>query len=181
MKAVFVIGRPLASPQALRQMALALTGLPVPEQKPHRETRGVLMADGTGAPLDMWVYEDQTFEALRASITDAALVQAPGRGRAINRMAETPLDVWLFADVVTPMPITEMLRWADIRPDCLQQMAARGLVLFGPKDAAATYPDLFPTEKAAEHAIGRAGGICSPFPYEYSLIGEWGLNPIRFS
>jgi hypothetical protein len=83
------------------------------------------MADGTASPMEMWVYKDQTLEALRASITDAALVQTPGRGRAINRTAANPLDAWLMADIVTPLPITEMLRWADIRPDCLQQMAPR--------------------------------------------------------
>ncbi len=114
VKAVFVIDRPLASPQALRDMALALTGLPVAEQQPHKETRGVLMADGTGAPMDMWVYEDQTLEALRASITDAAHVHPHDLGRVRAAFAATRPLLGAY-DIDFRILVGDEIRWIAAR------------------------------------------------------------------
>ena len=79
----------------------------------------------------------------------------------MNRTAADPLDAFVFADVVLPLPVGRLVRWADIRPDVLARMAARGAVLFGPSDAAKAYPDLFPTQKAARKALERARGLIS--------------------
>ena len=48
VRSLTVIGRPLPSPEALRNMALALTGRVIPFEQPARMTCDVLMADGTG-------------------------------------------------------------------------------------------------------------------------------------
>ena len=49
VRAIVVVGRPLPQVLELRDMALALTGRAVPVEDGRQETRGVLMADGTGA------------------------------------------------------------------------------------------------------------------------------------
>jgi hypothetical protein len=174
VRSLFVIGRPLPAPAELLTMARALTGLPIAAEAGQVETRGALMADGSGAPVNVRAYADPTLEALRVAITDAEVIQAIGRGRGVNRSADTPLTVFVLADVVLPLPVTRLVRWVDVRPDVLGRMQGRGVVLLGPADAAAAYPDLFPNPDAARKAIGRAEETKSirTSPYEYSLIGE---------
>jgi len=116
------------------------------------------MADGTGQAATVRAYANADLEALRAAITDAEVFQAVGRGRAVNRTAETPLDVFVMADVVLPLPVTTLARWEDVRPGALERMAARGCVLLGPTDAARAYPDLFVSPDAARMAIQREAG-----------------------
>jgi hypothetical protein len=156
VNSVFVIGRPLPDPRELRLLTIALTGRPIPETQAQQETRGALMADGTGAAISVRAYADPDLEAVRTAISDAEVIQAIGRGRAINRTAETPLDVWVMADVCLPLPVNELVKWADVRLNPIQQMAARGAVIFSPADAVKACPDLFSTEEAAKKAIQRA-------------------------
>ncbi len=158
VRSLFVVGRPLPDARDLRDMALALTGRAVAAEAGQVESRGALMEDGTGAAINVRAYVDADLEALRVAITEAEIVQAVGRGRGVNRTADIPLTVWLFADVATALPITRMARWADIRPGVLSRMAGRGLVLFGATDAARIYPDLFPSPDAARMAIKKEAG-----------------------
>ena len=153
VRSLFVVGRPLPDARELRDMALALTGRAVAIEAGQVETRGALMEDGSGAAMNVRAYVDPDLEALRVAVTEAEIIQAIGRGRGVNRTADNPLTVWLFADVATALPITRMARWADIRPGVLSRMAGRGLVLFGATDAVRIYPDLFPTPDAARMAI----------------------------
>ncbi len=51
VRSLFIIGRPLPDAYELRTMALALTGRPVALETGQKETRGALMADGTGAGI----------------------------------------------------------------------------------------------------------------------------------
>ena len=51
VRSLFVIGRPLPQPVVHRRLAMALTGRPIQPQDPRLETRGQLMADGTGTPM----------------------------------------------------------------------------------------------------------------------------------
>lgn len=159
VEALFVIGRPMPKPEELRALALALTGRPIPAEASAKQTRGVLMADGSGSPMEVRAYDDPDLEALREAITEAAIVQAIGRGRGVNRTAANPLRVYLLADVVVPLPIACLSRWQDVKPDVCERMRARGgRVLDGsPTDAWRAYPDLFPTPEAARKALARIG------------------------
>ena len=133
------------------------------------------MADRTGVGVDVRTYADPDLEAMRVAITDAEVTQAIGRGRGINRSAGTPLDVFIMADVVLPLPVHRLVRWADLRLDVVARMLARGALLFSASDAARAYPDLFPTPEAARKAIQRAEvekGISRTFPYDYLFLGE---------
>jgi putative DNA primase/helicase len=127
--------------------------------------------------MNVLAYADPDLEALRVAITDNEVLQAIGRGRAVNRTAGTPLTVFICADVVVPMPAKRIVRWGDVRPTVQQRMAARGLVTDSPTDAAALYPDLFPTPAAARQAFHR--GISVTFPYESLFIGECHSNSLE--
>ena len=118
-------------------------------------------------------YADPDLEALRVAITDAAVLQAAGRGRAVNRTAETPLSLFILAGVVVPMPVKRIARWADVRLSPQQRMAARGMVTDSPTDAWRLYPDLFPSAEAAKKALQR--GISGTFPYEEYI--HRGMSP----
>ena len=169
-RTVFVIGRPLPAPDVHRRLALALTGRPISPEEPHLETRGQLMADGTGMAVECRVYADPDMEALRVAITDTEVLQAAGRGRAVNRTAETPLALFILADVLVPLPVKQIHRWADVRPNVLQRMAARGLVTDSPTDAWRLYPDLFPSAEAAKKALPK--GSRGTSPYDSIFLGE---------
>ncbi len=169
VRAIAVVGRPLPQVLELRDMALALTGRAVPLEDGRQETRGVLMADGTGAGINVRAYEDEDLEALRVAITEAEVIQAIGRGRGVNRTADNPLDVFLFADVVAPLPVDRLIRWDAIRPGVVERMWARGAVLLSPVDATEAYPDLFGSANAAQLALRRAGSISTSFPYDSTI------------
>ena len=67
-----------------------------------------------------------TAEAIRWSICEAELIQAMGRGRGVNRTAETPLQIDLMTDVVLPVTVDELIAWPDLCPTRRDLMAARG-------------------------------------------------------
>jgi putative DNA primase/helicase len=172
VRSLFVIGRPLPDPSTLRRMAMALTGRPILVAEPRHETRGQLMTDDTSIAMQILAYADPDLEALRAAITDNEVLQAAGRGRAVNRTADKPMALFFMAGVLVPMPVKQIIRWPDTRLTVQQRMAARGLVTDSPTDAAKLYPDLFPTSEAARKAMDRAEGISRTVPYDSVFIGE---------
>jgi len=176
---LYVIGRPLPAPDDIRQIAAALTGRPIEIGGSHKEARAVRMRDGTGAAIEVRAYADPTAEAVRAAITDAEVVQAVGRARGINRTAANPVHVWILADVVTPLVVDRLHQWRDLAPGPVERMACRGILFTSPADAAAMCPDLFGSEMAARKALHlwrKTSAISVPFPYGYSLLGEWHRN-----
>lgn len=170
VRSLFVIGRPLPTAPDLLAMARALTGESIQPEPGHVETRGVLMSDGTGRPLNVRVYADQTLEMLRAAITDAEVVQCIGRGRGVNRTATSPIDVFVMADVILPLPVNRLVRWEDIRLNVVMRMLGRHGALFSPVDAHRAYPDLFPSPDAARMALGRT--TTEQTPMNICTIGE---------
>jgi hypothetical protein len=126
---------------------------------PSLVTRGATMRDGSVVPVEVRAYADPDLEAVRASITDTATEQVGGRGRGINRTAANPLDWFLLAgDVLAPLPLDTLTTWQDVAPGPSARMAARGVVLTSPSDAARAYPDLFQNPEAAKKALQREAG-----------------------
>jgi hypothetical protein len=174
---LFVIGRPLPAFPELRTMAMALTGLPVPVEEPHKESRGLVMANGSSASIEVRAYADPTLEMLRTAITDAEVIDNIGRARAVNRTSpEDGVHVWLMADVATPLPITTLTNWNNLRLSVTAQMAARGCVFESCGDACKAYPDLFPNANAAKQTLHREKGHRVTSPYGEVLIKE--CNPV---
>jgi hypothetical protein len=155
-RTAFVIGRPLPRSDEVRRIAAAVTGEPVEVAEPHKERRGVLMRDGRAGAIEVRAYANLAAEVVVRAITDAEIIQSVGRVRAVNRAADTPVDTWIFADVVLPLELEELLDWQDLAPGPVERMACRGIILASPADAAKAYPDLFPTVEGAKKAMQRA-------------------------
>ena len=183
--ALFVIGRPLPDFRELRTRAMALTGRPVPIEKPHKETRRLVMVAGSSRSIEVRAYDDPTLEMLRAAITDAEVIDNVGRARAVNRTSpDEGVHVYLMTDVVTPLPVTTLTNWNNLRLRPVARMAARGCVLQCSVDAHKAYPDLFDTANAAKTAIRVEKARWGSSPYEKLIIRETTpplqLTPIRY-
>src|SRR5579864_6834988 len=124
---------------------------------------GALLADGQGQALTVRRFTNPALDAVRQAISDSAVIQAIGRGRAVNRTAATPLTVHVFADVVLPMPVEEVVPW--VAPNAYERMLARrGCAPTSSTDAAKLFPDLFTTRRAARCAIDAVPPTWQPPP-----------------
>ena len=144
-----------------RAMAAAITGKPViagdmVEQMcdPRRAEPGrSSSAESTPTPeADM----------IRQAVTEAAIEQAIGRVRGVNRTAANPVEVFLILDdiVVPGLPVDEVVEFSDLEPDAIDHMISRGLVPQMGTDAAKLHPDLFPVpEDAARGVRARAARV----------------------
>jgi len=107
------------------------------------------------------MHPDVIAEAVRWSICEAGLIQVIGRGRAVNRTEEDPLQVDVISTMPLPLEVDEVLAKDAIEPNPFTVMAARGVVI----DEKATkgkwqvvqkvLPDLFDSDDAARMALKR--------------------------
>ena len=137
-----VLGRTLPAPRTVELIATALTGrVPVPNPEdagwwyPMTERR-LRLADDRTAPLSMEAHADPIAEAVRWSICEGELIQAMGRGRGVNRTADTVLEIDLLTDVVLPVTVDALVPWAELRPTRRDLMALSGIVLENAADMA---------------------------------------------
>lgn len=164
--AVIVLGRTLPAPRTVELLATALTGrAPAsnPEEAgwwyPMAERRVRLVGDRT-APLAMEEHADPIAEAVRWSICEGELIQAMGRGRGVNRTAQTVLEIDLMTDIVLPVTVDALAPWSELRPTRRDLMALSGIVLDNAADMAACFPELWPTHEAAKKDGQRKGTNC---------------------
>ena len=163
---MIVLGRTLPAPCTVELLATALTGrvpAPNPEEAgwwyPMVERR-VRLADDRTAPLAMEEHADPIAEAVRWSICEGELIQAMGRGRGVNRTAETVLEIDLMTDVVLPVTVDALVAWSDLRPTRRDLMALSGIVLENAADMAACFPELWPSADAARQDRSRSVTNC---------------------
>ncbi len=151
---LMVLGRTLPAPKTVEGLAAALTNRrPLASRGDvawwyEQEERRIALADGGVHALPGEVHADPTAEAIRWSICEGELIQALGRGRGVNRTAETPLEIDLLTDVVLPVAVHEVLAWEDARPSRHDIMAAAGVELENAADIARCFPDLWPSHDA---------------------------------
>ena len=74
-------------------------------------------------------------------------MQAIGRGRGVNRTADTPLDVDVLANVCLPLTVDEAVPWEE--PSAVVEMAAEGIVLTSPTHMCACWPEVWPNRQVA--------------------------------
>ena len=167
---LITIGRPLPSPKAVEDMGAALTGKPVslPEQPPSRkggrpqkmivQNRAIRLKKGAEVALPCRVFELPEAELIRQVVTEAAIMQAAGRARGVNRSAVNPVEVYMVLhDTTVPIAVDAVVQFEDLEPTKIDSMIERGLVPQWGADAAKLYPDLWPTTQAAQKAYRRAG------------------------
>lgn len=175
VRAVFVIGRPLAPADAVERMTGALTGR-APGARNYRRTEIELPAlrgaEAGAFMVKAWRHPDTTAEALRWQITEGAVIQAVGRGRGVNRSAETPLDVLIWSDIAVPelgRVVAEL--GDDHAPTIDHEMLAAGCWLEHSGDAARVWPTLVASAEALKKARQRSGQD-GTFAYKGSPIGK---------
>jgi len=103
-------------------------------------------------------YENELAEAVRRVITEAELIQAVGRGRAVARSGSRPLQVFLICHDVAPMVVDEVCEFVGLEPGKGQEMLDRGFLPATPAHAVRPYPDLWETLEAARSAYRRGLG-----------------------
>jgi hypothetical protein len=165
VRALFVIGRPLASPEGVTRQAEALFGEYIPEReyvlkRKHGRIPIVPVAGGNNTvQVDVRVHSDPRGERLRRQVTEGALIQAVGRARAGLREADSPLDVHLWTDVPLPeLGPVEPVLWKELEAglDGLM-LAASGLWLESIPDAARAFEGLFTADGLKSARKGRSG------------------------
>jgi putative DNA primase/helicase len=167
---LITIGRPLPSPKAVEDMGAALTGKPVslPEHPPsHKggrpqqmivQNRPIRLKTGAEVALSCRVFELREAELIRQAVTEAAIVQAIGRARGVNRTAENPVEVFMILhDTTAPIAVDSVVEFDELEPTKIDLMIERGLIPQWGADAAKLYPDLWPTAQAARKEYSRAG------------------------
>jgi len=157
VRLLMTIGRTQPGPEAVEEDAGALSGVePVkaavtPNQSRwyDKVTRGIRMRDGTGVAVVCDQHPDPLAEDVRWQVCEGELVQAIGRGRGVNRTAETPLAVDILGDVVLPVTVDEVQEWAA--PGLEVEMVAEGIWLESPTDMSKAWPDDWATPMAAKN------------------------------
>jgi putative DNA primase/helicase len=122
--------------------------------------RRVRLAGEHTAPFAMEEHADPIAEAVRWSICEGELIQAMGRGRGVNRTADTVLEIDLLTDVVLPVTVDALVPWSELRPTRRDLMALSGIVLENAADMAACFPELWPTRETAKKDGQRKGTNC---------------------
>lgn len=153
---LIVIGRPLPGSDDLAKLTGAYFGH-VPKGKYHTVRSGLLMRDGSRRAISAIEHEDPKAELLRAAVCDDEVIQAIGRGRAVNRTEANSLEVQVLADVALPLAHDSVVPWDSVKPDLMQRMLLAGLAVDSPADAAALHPELFTDATQAQKAFERAG------------------------
>jgi hypothetical protein len=160
VRLLILVGRTQPGPDAVAALAGALSGAEPGKVATDPRTgfswydrvrRGIRMRDGTGIAVDGDEYPDTFVEAVRWQITERELVQALGRGRAVNRTDETPLDIDLLLDTCLPVTVDQVSTWQI--PSLLIDAAIDGVMLTSPVDMVRIWPDLWPNAKAAKRTI----------------------------
>ena len=163
---MIVLGRTLPAPRTVELLAKALTGR-VPEPNPEdagwwypMAERRIRLAGDRSTPLAMEEHADPIAEAVRWSICEGELIQAMGRGRGVNRTADTVLEIDLMTDVVLPVTVDALVPWSELKPTRRDLTALTGIVLENAADMATCFPELWSSAAAARQDRSRSVTNC---------------------
>jgi hypothetical protein len=167
VRLLITVGRTQPEPAAVEADAGALSGIePVKAAIRANQSawfdrviRGVRLRDGSGVAVTCDQHPDPLAEAVRYQICEAELMQAIGRGRGVNRTADTPLDVDILADVVLPVTVDEVREWTA--PGLEVEMIAERVWLESPADMARAWPEVWSTEQVAKNWLNGPHGNIS--------------------
>lgn len=125
----------------------------------YRRGKGAIrMADGRGVPVEYAQHPSATAEALRWQITEAGVIQAIGRLRALRRQADAPAFLDIINDVPLPISVDTAATWEDAKPGAWADMAPEGVLLESAADIMACFPEAAPTrDRAREISLPTLG------------------------
>ena len=120
---IIQIGGPFASAKVIAELATARSGRPVEIARAVRAPCHAVLEDGSRVKFERMAYTDPDAQAAHTGIYDAAFVQGGlGRGRGINRTAESPLQIVIYGNVPLPVPVVSVTRWRDSRPGLAEKL-----------------------------------------------------------
>jgi putative DNA primase/helicase len=166
-----IAGRTIPPPIEAELMAEVLTGKVVdrggiefPNGFYPRKIAGIRVkgAGEIGHPTLVEYHPDSLCEAIRRCVCEGGVIQANGRGRAVNRDEDSPLHIVIIGTLPLPLEVDVVLSADAIEPDPRTLMAARGL-LPAPTATHGQWAivqkvlcDRFNTDRAARDALTRA-------------------------
>ncbi len=160
VRCLMTVGRTLPSPVDVEVLTENLTGWAIEKvsdgQWYPRQSAGVDVGNGVGLSVQAEQHPDPMAEVVRWQICEAELIQCGGRGRGVNRLADTPLQLDVLSNVCLPMEVSQPIRWDDNAPGRIEEMVGFGLLPDGPAAAAMIYSDLWPTLKTVKMAASNA-------------------------
>jgi hypothetical protein len=152
------VGRLQPGPGIVEPLAGIITGT-VPNAIPPNPKGGgrwyprvagaVRLASGQGVRVERGQHPDSMVEALRWQITEAGLIQAIGRLRALRRGPEAPVFLDIINDVPLPISVDATPAWDEAKPAAWAEMAVEGVLLESAADIMACFPEAAPTRKTA--------------------------------
>ena len=105
-----IIGRPLPRSEDIEHMAAAITGQPVIAGPMVEQHRTILRGSLAGQIFKRRIYAVPEAEMVRQAVTEAAMVQAVGRARGVNRTEACPVEVFMILDdTVTELDVDEVV------------------------------------------------------------------------
>lgn len=144
VRGIIIIGRTMPSPADVEDRAEVLSGQPIERLEGwYPRLPGFLNLNGKGegpavmrrrgkgeAPLlGTEGHPDRLAEALRWGICEGELIQAIGRGRGVNRTAQSPLAIDILTAIPLPVAVNEAGPFDQFEPTPMDLMAARGVVV----------------------------------------------------
>ena len=161
VRALVVSGRTLPPSTAVAKMTEALTGIAMLAQTYEEVTAWHEMASGPPQQCLTLAYSDPIGEALRWQACEAEVQQIIGRARGVNRTASNPVDILVLTKLPIPLPV-ELIPMSALELSPADRMlAAGGVILENPGDAASAYPELWGNRETAKKAFqkGKLGKI----------------------
>lgn len=165
VRGLVVIGRPLPPPGAVERLAGILTGRAVKPLGSWYPTSSTTIRgrDGSAATVDAVQHPDELAERIRASITQAELLQVIGRARGVRRTAADPVDVFVLGSEPLPVEVDRVESWAA--PTIDDHLLAEGVLLESAPDVAAAWQGAMGSAEAVKKRRQRTG----TFPYKRLL------------
>lgn len=119
----------------------------------YGQARGRRMRDGTVTAERVTVHPDLRAQAVLEQIREAEIVQACDRVRPVFNARR----IFILSNVVADITVDRVERWGTLRKGGtkLERLASGGLVPLSAASMSALRPDLWSSEKAAEHEITR--------------------------
>lgn len=159
VRLLILAGRTQPGPEAIEILAGILSGS-MPDRVSsgsegfawyQQVRRGIRLRDGTGVAVDGDQHPDPFAESVRQLITEAELIQALGRGRAVNRTEQTPLDVDLLFNTCLPVTVDTVANWR--KPSLLIETAVQGVMLTSPTEMVQIWPMIWKNTRAADRTL----------------------------
>lgn len=169
---LILIGRVSPRPADVQAMAEALSGAavehidgPFPRRQVARQ-----MAGGWARPAEAAYHPNPLCETIRHQITEAEIIQAVGRARAVNRKAADPVTIFLLTNVAVDLPVDQLMPAKTLDPDAIdEQMDAGGVAFLNSTHAAQAYPSR--TSAGWKSAL-QAAGKWDAIPNKDSFSGS---------